>query len=118
MSPLEIAHKYMDCFYGQAPLEGMAQLLAEDMKFTGPLYKFETGQDYFMSLLADPVENASYEILYEYQNNKTACLIYLFRKPGVETVMSQVFEVTNDKINNILLVFDTGNLLIDNRRSG
>ena len=107
MSPLEIAHKYMDCFYGQAPLEDMRRLLAADMKFNGPLDHFETGQDYFMSLQNDPVVNASYEILHEYQDGKTACLVYLFRKPGIETVMSQVFEIVDDKIKSILLVFDS-----------
>ncbi len=107
MSPLEIAHKYMDCFYGKEPLEEMRALLAQDLHFEGPLYRFVTGGDYYQSLQDNPPENVNYEILNEYESENSACLVYLFRKPGVETLMAQTLEVENNKICQIRLIFDT-----------
>jgi hypothetical protein len=107
MRPLELAHKYMAAFFGEAPLEAMTGLLADKLHFEGPFYTFETAHDYIASLQENPPKDVSYTILNEYEDDGSACLIYEFRKPCIEVLMAQYFKATDDKITKIRLIFDT-----------
>jgi len=107
MNPLNLAEKYMDCFYGKAPLDSMVDLLADDLVFQGPFHTFHSAKDYLESLKADPPLDASYRIVNVYENDNSVCLIYQFSKPGVETLVVQTFEIRGDRISKITLIFDT-----------
>jgi len=107
MKPLDLALQYMQAFFGQQPLESMASLLAEDLSFSGPWLECSTSRAYLDALRAAPPDNARYEILERYEADNSACLIYRFWKPGVETLMAQTFEVRANKIAKIRLIFDT-----------
>ena len=107
MHPLELAHKYIAAFFGETPLESMAALLADKLIFEGPFYTFNTARDYLVSLQDDPPKDVSYTILNAYEDESSACLIYKFRKPGIEVLMAQYFEVADSKITKIRLIFDT-----------
>ena len=106
MKPLDIVQKYLASFYGEAPLEEMKSLLADDLSFKGPFYEFDSAKAYFAALVADPPRDTSYRILNTYQKGNLVCLIYQFSKPGVETTMVQIFEIMGDKIARIRLIFD------------
>ncbi|MEE9230590.1 MAG: hypothetical protein V3U86_07785 [Acidobacteriota bacterium] len=88
----------------------MSQLFAEDFSFRGPLYEFDSAEDYINSLKSNPPHGFADEIIGSFENSSSACLIYRFTKPGVSTLMAQLFEVSDDKICKIWLVFDTGAL--------
>ncbi len=107
MSPLKIAQKYMESFYGEAPLDAMLPLLSDKLIFKGPFAEFNTALEYFESLKKSPPEGVKYKILNVYEKENSVCLIYECTKPGVNTSMAQIFEVVNDKITNINLIFDT-----------
>jgi len=107
MRPLELALQYMAAFYGDAPLESMRALLADNLIFTGPFNMFNSAQSYMHSLTSDPPRNVRYQLLAHYENGNSACLIYRFIKPGVNTPMAQIFETDKDKIQKITLIFDT-----------
>lgn len=47
-------------------------------------------------------------IMHSYEDSTSACIIYQFSKPGITLPMTQLFEVKNEKISKILLIFDTG----------
>jgi hypothetical protein len=97
----------MACFYGDTPLESMEAILADDLIFRGPVYEFSSAKDYLESLRANPPIGAKYQIVKVYEDDNSVCFIYLFSKPGIETLMAQTFEVDNGKINKINLIFDT-----------
>ena len=107
MRPLELAHKYMAAFFGEAPLKSMAVLLADKLDFKGPFYTFKTAHDYLASLQEDPPKDVSYTVLNEYEDESSACMIYKFKKLGIEVLMAQYFEVADSKITKIRLIFDT-----------
>jgi hypothetical protein len=107
MTSLELANKYMEIFYGGA-LDELHQLLAEQFSFKGPLFEFNTASEYIDSLKSSPPENFEYEIIESYEKGNSVCLVYNFIKPGVTTIMSQSFKIMDNKISEILLVFDTG----------
>ena len=107
MTPLELAQKYMDCVFKSGDFESLRQILADDLKFRGPLYHFDTANDYVSSLQNDPPVDFDYEILKTFADISSACLVYKFSKPGVATTMMQTFDTDNHKIKSILLVFDS-----------
>jgi hypothetical protein len=106
--PLELAERYMDSFFGRAPLEAMTTLFADDLVFEGPFHQFISAREYMDMLRRDPPENAHYVLEKTYEDENSVCMIYMFSKPGVQTRMVQTFEIAGDKICRIKLVFDTG----------
>ena len=110
MKPMELALKYMEIFFSGEDTEELSQLFAEDLTFRGPLYEFNSAQDYINSLKTDPPRGVAYEIIGSFEDSSSARLVYRFTKPGVSTLMAQLFEVRDDKISKIVLVFDTGAL--------
>lgn len=106
MKPIELAEKYMECFYGKASLSTMAALLADDLVFNGPLYNFTSAEEYLQALKSDPPEDTDYHIIKAFEKDDDVCLVYRFTKPGIETTMAQIFQIKDGKINNIELIFD------------
>jgi len=107
MSPLELANQYMAIIYGQQDLALLGQLLADDCHFKGPFYEFNSAEAYIASLKAAPPDDFEYEIIAAYENDSSACLVYQFKRQTISTPMAQVFEVSNNQITGILLIFDS-----------
>jgi hypothetical protein len=107
VKPLELALKYMEIFYSGKKLERLADILAEDLLFTGPFYTFNSAEDYIKSLKNDPPKGMKYEIIKSFEDESSACLIYKFQKKNISTTMAQFFEVKDEKISKINLIFDT-----------
>ncbi len=107
MRPLELAQQYMDIFFSGRDVEALRSLFADDFTFSGPFYEFDSAEDYIHSLQSDPPKDCHYTMIRSFEDEFGACLVYEFSKPGVCTPMTQVFEVRDGKISNILLVFDT-----------
>ena len=105
--PLKLANRYMEVFYGGEPIDNLTGLLSEKFSFEGPFHKFNSAFEYIESLKSDPPRESEYKIIETYENENSACLVYHFSKPGISTIMSQIFEVTNGKISKIILIFDT-----------
>ncbi|MEW8452969.1 MAG: nuclear transport factor 2 family protein [Candidatus Thiodiazotropha sp.] len=105
--PLDLAEKYMRSFFGMEPLAEMRAILAEDLLFEGPFLKSFTAKEYLDSLHENPPEDVSYVVEEAYEDENSACLVYWFSKPGVDTRMAQTFEIRDGKIHKIKLVFDT-----------
>lgn len=108
MKPLDIALQYMDIFFSGRDLDRLYDILADDVKFSGPFYKFESARDYIESVQLDPPAECQYTLVQVFENGPFVNVIYEFSKPLVCAHMSQLFEVRNDKITQMLLIFDTG----------
>lgn len=112
MIPTELAKIYMMSFFGEKPLEEMRSILAEDVIFTGPFYKYDTAEDYIESLKENmPVDHMSYEILKVLENESSCCLVYKSRNQGIDETMAQLFEVEGNKITRIRLILDASKFL-------
>jgi hypothetical protein len=107
MKPLEFAQKYMDILFSESDIDELNPFLAEDLHFRGPFYQFDSANDYLDALKSDPPKAFHYHIIHSYQDRSSACLVYQFSKPGVTTPMAQMFEIENNKIKKIVLIFDT-----------
>ena len=107
MSPKPLALKYMNIFYSNADIDALRPILAENLRFEGPFYQFDTAEAYLNSLRDDSRDGLAYQLIKSFSGESSACLIYRFSKPGLSTPMAQLFEVKGDKISRITLIFDT-----------
>jgi len=107
MSALDLALRYMEIFYSGKELDRMEEILHDTLQFRGPLYQFDSAQEYIVSLKDDPPMDCSYRILHTFEKGDTVNLIYDFSKPGITTTMSQLFKVVDNKIAHIELIFDS-----------
>ena len=107
MKSLALAQKFMQIFYVSHDFEALADLFTENLQFDGPLFQFKTAKDYIHSLQSDPPNNCTYELLASFETDRSAVLIYNFIKDDLKTPMSQLFEIKDDKISRILLIFDS-----------
>ena len=108
--PLELARRYMDIFYGDAPLL-LYDILDERLRFRGPMFQADSARDYIDALLAAPPDGLEYELLHEFETADTACLVYLMHKADRSIPMAQVFVTNNGRINSIELMFDSAGLV-------
>ena len=107
MGPLDMARKYMTILFDKGDLNELANVLAENLYFSGPFYEFHSADAYIDALKSGPPRDFQYEMIGAYEDGTTACLMYQFQKPGVSVPMAQYFETRHDRISRILLVFDT-----------
>ncbi|MGD9385105.1 MAG: nuclear transport factor 2 family protein [Thioalkalispiraceae bacterium] len=107
MRPLELANQYMEVIYGEKSPDLLKALLAKDCHFKGPWYEFNSAAEYIDSLKKDPPADFNYTLIDAFEGDNSACLVYQFKKKGISTPMTQVFEVMKGKISKILLIFDT-----------
>ena len=107
MDPLDLARKYMTILFEQGDLNELDQVLAKNLYFSGPFYEFHSADTYIEALKSGPPRDFQYEMIAAYEYETTACLMYQFQKPGVSVPMAQYFEVKDDRISRILLIFDT-----------
>ena len=107
MKPLQLANQYMEIFYGKGSLDSLDVLLADNFSFKGPFYQFDSKASYIDALKSDPPENCTYQLVRSFENDSSACLVYQFNKPGISSLMTQLFETDNGRISKIVLVFDS-----------
>jgi hypothetical protein len=98
----------MDIVFSTGDFDQLRHILADNLQFRGPFYSFDTAGDYIKSMQADPPKNFKYQELKSYEDSSSACLVYKFSKPGVSTIMTQIFDIDNNKIKRTHLIFDTG----------
>lgn len=108
MTPLDVALRYMEIFYSGQELERLDAIMADDLRFEGPFFRFDSAHDYISSLLSDPPVGCEYRLLYSFEEGPMVNLIYEFSKPNIHTTMSQLFEVQDGKITFVRLIFDSG----------
>ena len=99
MKPLDLARRYMEIFFSGSDLEALYPLFADDLVFEGPFYTFDSAEAYLDSLRNDPPEDMTYELVASFESASSACLIYQFSKPGVQTPIAQLFEIEDQKMS-------------------
>jgi hypothetical protein len=105
MTNQEIAMAYLRCFC-EGDVEGMEPLLAPDLRVTGTLHTFESRKEYLDSLREDPPEECGYNVLGVTENEDSVALFYEYQKPDGLVQIAQLFRVRNQRIHEMLLVFD------------
>jgi hypothetical protein len=105
MTNREIALEYLRCFC-TGDIEGLEPLLAPDLIFNGTFHSFNSSEEYLASLRSVPPEKCQHNILSITENTDSVALFYEYQKPSGEMQMAQLFKISGQQINEILLVFD------------
>lgn len=107
MNALELAHRYLDIFYNGKDPAKLAEILDANFKFEGPFNKCNSATQYVNTLVKDPPRNMQYQIVDQFGDQKSACVIYLFSKDEIKSNMVQYFRIRDNRISEILLIFDS-----------
>lgn len=103
----------MEVFYRDWNPHNLSALLSTDLKMQGPLFRFTTSADYIKSLRENPPIDLDYEVVHDFESGDTACIIYTIKKATGDFLVAQTFRVRNDKIDQILIVFDSARMVED-----
>ena len=106
MTKIEIAKEFVDRFCS-GDLEGLMELLQEDLYFHGPLFKFSSRNGYLESLRNDPPKSCKYKILSVTENSEEVSIYYDYGKETGYLTIAQLFKFKGNRISEILLVFDS-----------
>lgn len=87
-------------------IEALGALLAENFGMEGPLFRFHSREEYLASVSHDAKEERDFRILRMFEDGDEVMVLYRFTKPGVDTMMAQLFRFRDGLIAETVLVFD------------
>ena len=105
MTNRDVAIRFLECF-SAGDVDGLAPLLAEELRFEGPFYRFGTRHDYLSCLRDDPPSPCEFRVLSLTENEDQVAVFYEYRKPDGAVTVAQLFCFENGLIARTLLVFD------------
>ena len=103
---VEIAKEFISRFT-TGNIEGLEELLQEDLYFKGPLLKCNTRTDYLDSLRDNPPNSSEFKILSVIESDDEVSIFYEYRKEEGYLTVAQLFRFKSKKIAEIILVFDS-----------
>jgi hypothetical protein len=87
-------------------IEGLAELLAPDPRFSGTLHSYDSAGAYLRALRRDPPEACPFEILSATEGPGAVAIFWSYQKPTRVLRMAQLFTVRHGLIHEIDLVFE------------
>lgn len=105
-APRDAALAFLDRFCA-GDVEGLAALLAPELRVAGPLYRLDSREAYLEALRADPPLRCGYRLLSITEAADEALVLYDYRRPGGALTIAQHFRLRDGLIVEMLLVFDT-----------
>lgn len=80
-------------------IDGLAPMLAPDLRFKGTLYQNASGGEYLKSLKYDPPGRCSYKILNITEGCDCASIYYEYENPDKLITIAQLFKIKNQQIS-------------------
>ena len=105
MNNREVALKFIRRFCA-GDVDGLALLLAEDLRFKGPLPQFGSRDAYLDCLKNDPPRSCAYQVLSVTESGDSVSVFYEYEKGDGGVTIAQLFKFKDRGIAEILLVFD------------
>jgi hypothetical protein len=103
----ELALRHMKIIFDGKDPRNLNTLLHDQFTFRGPFYQFSNKHDYIQSFIENPPRDFQYRILHISEDHNSVCIIYEFEKRGMITPMAQLFRIKEERIHEILLIFDS-----------
>lgn len=105
LSNREIAIEFVQRFCA-GDVEALAPLLAEDLRFTGPFFQFESAVEYLDVLREGPSEPGECRLLSVTEDADSVSIFYDYVKTDRVLTVAQLFKFNDRKICETLVVFD------------
>jgi hypothetical protein len=106
MDSKSLARAFVECFC-KADIEGLDSLLSIQFELKGPLFEFDSKQDYLDSLHGNLEADPEAEIFSVIGSADEATAFYTYRG----NLIGQLFRCNEGKICETVLVFDTKKLI-------
>jgi len=106
MNNRDIALEFLRCFCA-GDVAGLAPLLAENLSLRGPLYRFDSRDSYLDNLNNDQPDKCAYQVLSVTESRDCVSIYYDYEKTDRTLTIAQLFRFENQRISQILLVFDS-----------
>ena len=105
MNNRQVALEFVKSFCA-GDVNALAPLLSADLNFQGPLYQFGSAEAYLNSLLVDPPDQCGCKVLSITESSDHVSIYYDYEKNDRSITIAQLFKFKDEKISEILLVFD------------
>ena len=105
MTNRDIALEYLRCFCA-GDIDGLERLLAADLTFRGTFHAFGSAAEYLDSLRNDPPESCEYRVLSITESEDSVAVFYEYQKLDRSITISQWFKICENRIQDVVLVFD------------
>ncbi len=102
-----VVNDYLECFCS-GDVDGVAATLGDEFRLRGPLFEFDSREEYLQSLRDDALEKVPYSVLESTAGDDTVSVIYEYQKTSGSITIAQFFRLKNEKIVETMLVFDAG----------
>ena len=103
MSAREVAIEFLRCFCG-GDIEGLAPLLASDLKFKGPFHQFSSSESYLTCLRSDPPEKCSFRVISVTEGGDSVSVFYDYEKGDETITIAQLFRIDNQRIRGFTML--------------
>jgi hypothetical protein len=94
--------------FAAGDVDGLASLLAEDVRVAGPHLDVVSRADYLAALQDDPPQPAAARVLSVIGDGDTVAVFWEYEKPERAVTVAQLFRLRGARIAEMHLVFDTG----------
>jgi hypothetical protein len=91
--------------FAAGDVDGLASLLAEDVRVVGPQLDVVSRANYLAALQGDPPQPAAARILSVTDEGGTVAVFWDYLKPERIVTVAQLFRIRDGKICEILIVF-------------
>nr|CAP48676.1 putative integron gene cassette protein [uncultured bacterium] len=105
MTNRDLAMEYLKCFCA-GDIDGLEPLLAANLRFTGTFNTYSSAMEYLDSLRSDPPDKCGYKIISVTENEESVAVFYEYQKLESVVQIAQLFKTKDQKIDDVLLVFD------------
>ena len=105
MTKRDVVMEYLRCFCA-GDIDSLQPLLATELNFTGTFHNYGSASEYLDSLKDDPPEECGCKVLSITENEDTVAVFYEYQKPKRVMQIAQLFKIKEERIHDILLVFD------------
>jgi hypothetical protein len=94
--------------FAAGDVDGLASLLAENVRVVGPHLDVASRADYLAALRADPPQPAAARVLSVTGDGDTVAVFWEYEKPERAVTVAQLFRLRGARIAEMHIVFDTG----------
>lgn len=101
----DVALQFLSSFCA-GDVNALAPLLTEDLRFSGPFYQFNSSESYLEVLRDGPLEPSGYRLISVTDGENRVSVYYDYEKSDATITIAQLFTFRDQKISEILLVFD------------
>lgn len=101
----EIALEFVTAFCA-GDVDALVPLLTDDLQFSGPFFKFNSASAYLDVLRSGPLEPSGCRLISVTANTDSVSVYYDYDKSAATITVAQLFTFRDQKISEILLVFD------------